>query len=109
TLSLELGKVIGQQQQNINYRFVSDYPFKDRAPHVLDDVEKKALAALRDDPHQQITDISRSAFSDRIRLIAPVIMEKPCVDCHNAHPYSSKQDWKVGDVRGIQELAITQP
>jgi adenylate cyclase len=109
TMSLELGKVISQQQQNINYRFVSDYPFKDRAPHVLDDVEKKALAALREQPHQQITDISRSAFSDHVRLIAPVIMEKACVDCHNAHPYSAKQDWKVGDVRGIQEIELSQP
>src|SRR5215216_4839891 len=26
TLSLELGKVIGEQQGNITYRFVSDYP-----------------------------------------------------------------------------------
>src|SRR5215472_12307659 len=34
TLSLELGKVVGEQQKNIKYRFVSDYPFKNRAPHV---------------------------------------------------------------------------
>src|SRR5438552_9029225 len=33
TLSLELGKVINEQQANINYRFVSDFPFKGRAPH----------------------------------------------------------------------------
>ena len=31
TLSLELGKVISEQQQNITYRFVSDYPFQPRA------------------------------------------------------------------------------
>ncbi len=36
TLSLELGKVIGEQQSNITYRFVSDYPFANRAPHQLD-------------------------------------------------------------------------
>ena len=28
TLSLELGKVVGEQQKNIIYRFVSDYPSK---------------------------------------------------------------------------------
>jgi adenylate cyclase len=109
TMSLELGKVIGQQQQNVNYRFVSDYPFKDRAPHVLDEAEKNALAALREQPHQQITVVSRSAFGDRVRLMAPVIMEQACVDCHNSHAYSSKQDWKVGDVRGIQEIDVSQP
>src|ERR1700736_4186283 len=43
TLSLELGKVISEQQQNINYRFVSDYPFKNRTPHQLDDFEKVSL------------------------------------------------------------------
>src|SRR2546423_486456 len=36
TLSLELGRVIGAQQENISYRFVSDYPFKNRSPHQLD-------------------------------------------------------------------------
>jgi adenylate cyclase len=31
------------------------------------------------------------------------------VSCHNSHPRSTKRDWKVGDVRGIQEVSITQP
>ena len=31
TLSLELGKVISKQQHNIAYRFVSDFPFANRA------------------------------------------------------------------------------
>ena len=31
TLSLELGRVISEQQSNIPYRFVSDLPFKNRA------------------------------------------------------------------------------
>src|SRR5438874_702866 len=30
------------------------------------------------------------------------------VNCHNSHPESPKRDWKVGDVRGIQEVAIAQ-
>ena len=33
TFSLELGQVISEQQRNIDYRFISDYPFKGRAPH----------------------------------------------------------------------------
>jgi class 3 adenylate cyclase len=36
-------------------------------------------------------------------------MGAACVACHNAHPESPKRDWKVGDVRGIQEVSITQP
>ena len=36
-------------------------------------------------------------------------MGAPCVSCHNSHPESPKKDWKVGDVRGIQEVTIAQP
>jgi class 3 adenylate cyclase len=36
-------------------------------------------------------------------------MDQPCVNCHNSHPESPKTDWKVGDVRGIQEVSISQP
>ena len=109
TLSLELGKVISEQQQNITYRFVSDYPFKNRTPHQLDPFEKAALQSLRENPDQKIVDAASSLFSDRVRLVAPVTMGPACVSCHNSHPESPKRDWKVGDVRGIQELSITQP
>jgi len=109
TLSLELGRVISEQQHNISYRFVSDYPFRNRAPHPLDDFEKQALATLRADSHQVVADATNSIFTDSVRLIAPVIMGQACVNCHNNHPESSKRDWKVGDVRGIQEVTIAQP
>jgi adenylate cyclase len=110
TLSLELGKVISQQQQNITYRFVSDFPFKDRAPHQLDDFEQSSLQSLRENPDQKnIVEATSSAFRDRVRLIAPIVMGQACVSCHNTHPDSPKRDWKVGDIRGIQEVSISQP
>ena len=37
------------------------------------------------------------------------MMESACVNCHNSHPESPKRDWKIGDVRGIQEVSIAQP
>ena len=109
TLSLELGKVISEQQRNIGYRFVSDYPFKNRPAHDLDQFETNALGRLRQNSNQQPAQVSATVFSDQVRLIAPVIMGQACVNCHNSHPESPKTDWKVGDVRGIQEVAITQP
>jgi adenylate cyclase len=92
TLSLELGKVISEQQRNIEYRFVSDYPFKNRTPHSLDEFETGALARLRQNSNQQLTQVSTSTFADNVRLIAPIIMEQPCVNCHNSHPESPKTD-----------------
>jgi adenylate cyclase len=108
TLSLELGRVISEQQQNIAYRFVSDYPFANRTPHILDDFEKHALTLLRAQPNQQVIHKSSTFLTDTVRLIAPVMMGATCVNCHNSHPESPKRDWKVGDVRGIQEVTITQ-
>jgi adenylate cyclase len=109
TLSLELGKVIGEQQGGISYRFVSDYPFKGRAPHELDRFEQDALIALRKNSQQMPTEVSWSNLNGRVRLIAPVVMAATCVSCHNSHPDSPKRDWKLGDVRGIQEVIVAQP
>ena len=109
TLSLELGKVIGEQQGNIAYRFVSDYPFKGRAPHELDNFEQAALDKLRSNPKQTVNEVSWNNFDGRVRLVAPVVMGEACVSCHNSHPESPKKDWKVGDVRGIQEVIVDQP
>ncbi|HYB09569.1 MAG TPA: adenylate/guanylate cyclase domain-containing protein [Alphaproteobacteria bacterium] len=109
TLSLELGDVVKAQQSNVTYRFISDYPFEGRAPHEMDAFERDALATLRADSEQLLYDVSASGLSDRVRVVAPIIMGSTCVDCHNSHPASPKRDWKIGDVRGIQEIVITQP
>src|SRR5947209_11678567 len=50
TLSLELGQVIGGGQHDVEYRFVSEHPFRGRAPHALDAFEHSALVKLRADP-----------------------------------------------------------
>jgi class 3 adenylate cyclase len=108
TLSLELGRVISEQQANISYRFVSDYPFANRLPHRLDAFETAALAALRANPKQELVEVTGSLLTDQVRHVAPILMKAPCVACHNTHPDSPKRDWKVGDVRGIQEVAVMQ-
>ncbi|NJD34115.1 MAG: adenylate/guanylate cyclase domain-containing protein [Betaproteobacteria bacterium] len=110
TLSLELSAVIGEKQSNLAYRFVSDFPFRDRATHALDDFERSSLEALRAKP--EIFPLVQSTFrglQSEARLISPVIMGAACVSCHNSHPQSTKRDWKVGDVRGIQEVTVSQP
>jgi len=109
TLSLELGRVINEKQANITYRFISDLPFRGRAPHPMDAFETAALKKLRQDPDQTITDVAWSGLSNSYRLVTPIIMGQTCVSCHNTHPDSPKTDWKVGDVRGIQEVVISQP
>jgi adenylate cyclase len=109
TLSLELGRVISEQQHDIKYRFVSDFPFENRAPHAMDKFEIDSLHSLRNNPDQVLSEASSTLLTDQVRLIQPIIMEPACVNCHNSHPESPKRDWKIGDVRGIQEVSIAQP
>ncbi|HEX2830564.1 MAG TPA: adenylate/guanylate cyclase domain-containing protein [Burkholderiales bacterium] len=109
TLSMELGQMVSARSPNIVYRFASDLPFRSRAPHQLDDLEKMSLAMLRQDPRRYVTRMSKSVLTDSVRVVSPVIMESACVSCHNAHPLSPKHDWRVGDVRGFESVSITQP
>src|SRR5499427_10504983 len=81
TLSLELGKVVGEQQKNIKFRFFSDYPFKNRTPHAFDAFEREALEGLRRDPNTRFYQSSGSIFDRQVRLIIPIIMAAPCVSC----------------------------
>ena len=109
TLSIELGKRISAHDGSVKYRFISDMPFSGRASHQLDSFEQQAITALRANPESLVRESSGSLFERSIRIASPVTMGQVCVSCHNSHPESPKQDWKVGDVRGIQEISIVQP
>jgi len=110
TLSIELGALFDNAHRDgrIAYEFISDYPFAKRVARPLDTFEETAIRAFRSDPQRttvtqlQGNGLGRSSF----RLATPVIMRKACVTCHNAHPDSPKRDWKVGDIRGIQEVTV---
>ena len=111
TLSIEFGEVIGTKAGIVGYRFVSDYPFANRAPHALDAFERRALATFRQGrrPDASVSEATGSLFNRRIRYATPVIMGGACVSCHNGHPESPKHDWQIGDVRAIQAITVEQP
>lgn len=111
TLSIELGDVIDQRTDGIQYRFVSDFPFRRRAGHKLTDFETRALSAFRysGSPSDTIVESNGSLLARKVSMAVPVIMGSACVSCHNTHPDSPKRDWQVGDVRGIQSVSVEQP
>ena len=109
TFSLELGKMIKDPDASLRYRFVSEFPFKGRPPHKLDAFERDAIASFARHRQPSLENVSWSGMTTTVRYATPIIMGPTCVACHNSNPDSPKHDWKVGDVRGIQELIITQP
>ncbi len=111
TLSLELGAAIGASEGDVVYRFVSDYPFKNRPPHNLSLFEMDALSQFRQGTGapELLIRSSGNVWDRQMTLATPVIMAGACVSCHNTHPESLKTDWKVGDVRAIQSVRVRQP
>ena len=109
TMSIELAAIFKKSQTNLSYRFISDTPFKGRTPHAFDAWESAALASLRNNPNQEITDLQQNSTRTLYRIATPIRMDPVCVACHNSHPDSPKRDWQTGDVRGIQEFAVTLP
>jgi adenylate cyclase len=111
TLSLEIGSKLGEANADnrMGYRFFSDYPFVTRSLHPFDAFERDALRLLRDKQETSVYEVSGSVLEQRVRLVTPIVMWAGCVKCHNTHPDSPKRDWRVGDVRGIEEFTISQP
>ncbi|MFY8150214.1 MAG: PAS domain-containing protein [Prochlorococcaceae cyanobacterium] len=113
TLSIELGALYDSAPGDgrIRYDFLSDYPFAGRISRPLDPFEREALDAFRKDPGlERFTRLEPGFLGPgSFRLATPVTMRQACVSCHNSHPDSPRRTWKVGDVRGLQEVTIRSP
>jgi signal transduction histidine kinase len=105
TFSIEFGEHIGSKIPGMQIRLFSDYPFpfrKDGGPR--DGFEREALARLRKDSKEPFFRFEKFRGRLSLRYATAVRMGAGCVACHNTHADSPKTDWKVGDVRGIQEI-----
>jgi adenylate cyclase len=105
---MELTERLGRKEdRTFVMRIYSDWPWLNRAragPASLDAWEKEALGKLRADPTVPVKEVVEEAGGPTFRYAAPLVMKVGCVNCHNTHPNSPKQDWRVGDVRGVQEV-----
>jgi len=110
TLSIELGALFDNAHRDgrISYQFLSDYPFAKRISPPLDAFQREATQAFREDPNRKTYSqlIGNGLGRSTYRLATPIHMRAACVTCHNSHPDSPKRDWKVGEVRGIQEVSV---
>jgi serine/threonine protein kinase len=90
----------------IQVRQYSEEPFPwriDGGPH--DDFERDALRRLRQTNGQEtVHDFTVIDGEPVVRYVQARIMKQSCVDCHNKHHFSTRKDWKVGDVRGVLEI-----
>lgn len=86
-------------------KLYSEYPFPNRANRRLDEFEQNAWKQLVQSPDSTIVEQFEENGRTLVRVAISDKMSAPaCVSCHNTHPQTPKNDWKMGDVRGVLEV-----
>ena len=106
TLTMELGKNLSERESGASFGIFSAHPFPWRQDRLLDDFERSALAALAADPTKPYVRFTEANGKRVVRHAAAIRMGENCVACHDSHPNSPKTDWKVGDMRGAQQVIV---
>jgi hypothetical protein len=101
------GRLVAESGNGIRYRLIGQWPIYQRNAPVTD-FERKALDTLRRQPERPVTGIVASGKKQYFQAIYPDrAVSAACVTCHNSHPLSPKQDFKLNEVIG--GIAITIP
>jgi Protein of unknown function (DUF3365) len=101
------GRLVAESGRGIRYRLIGLWPIYQRnAPAT--EFERKALDTLRRQPERPVTGLVASGKKQYFQAIYPDrAVSTACVICHNSHPLSPKQDFKLNEVMG--GIAITIP
>ncbi|MEO8269531.1 MAG: ATP-binding protein, partial [Aureliella sp.] len=108
TLTFLIADRIGKADGGGRTRLYSPYPFKWREAEggLQDDFQKKAWEKLNADPDTPVYDIVNTADGRGLRYAVADRMQASCIQCHNEHPDTPRNGWKVGDVRGVLEIEL---
>ena len=108
TFSMRLGELLGQHSDDVKIRLYSAYPFPWRMDTggLGDEYSSKAWRELSKDQTRPYVEFVESDQGLVLRYATADAMRSACIECHNTHPQSPKRDWKVGDLRGILEVAL---
>lgn len=101
------GRLVAEAGYGIRYKLIGFSPIYQRnAPAT--EFERSALELLRRQPDRPVTGVVSSGKKQYFQAIyADRALSPACVACHNSHPLSPKQDFKLNDVMG--GIAITIP
>ena len=110
TLSMALGKKIGAHQSGAKTYLYSRYPFPWRRNEnqalFRQGFTQAAWQALTANPQQAYYRFEDFDGRPSIRYAIADQMRPACVNCHNQHQDSPKNNWQVGDVRGVMEVIL---
>jgi len=93
-------------KKDTRVKLYSPYPFPNRAERKLDDFQKEAWNVLSKDPTATFVKDDIRDGQQIVRVgIADTMVAQGCVNCHNSRADTPKDDWKLGETRGVLEIA----
>lgn len=108
TLSMMLGERIGEHQRGAETRLYSSYPFvwrEERNTQLFTDpFVQQAWERLSQSPKEPFYRFETYDGRPVLRYATADLMRPSCIACHNNHPQTPKDDWQVGEVRGVLEV-----
>ncbi|MCK4974468.1 MAG: DUF3365 domain-containing protein, partial [Sulfurimonas sp.] len=108
TMIHDLSEILDKKLNGMQIKIYSDYPFKNRAGRKLDDFEKSSIQYFRNNKSREpiVSQETQNGVEVMRVAIADEMTDMTCVNCHNSRLDTPKNDWKLGDVRGILEITI---
>jgi len=107
TMIHDLSKIISGSGDGMQLKLYSNFPFPNRASRKLDDFARDALSNFDKGATEAYSKTQSLNGKEVVRVAIPDYMvADACVKCHNSRPDTPKNDWKLGDVRGVLEVII---
>jgi len=105
TMIHDLSKLLAKDGTQL--KLYSAYPFPNRNNRSNDEFGIQAWKSLLLDSSKTFIRVEKLAGVQTVRVgVADTMVAQGCVNCHNNHPKTPKNDWKLGDLRGVLEINI---
>ena len=108
TLSMLLGEKIGTHGKGMEVHLYSPHPFpwRQNTGGLTDDFREEAWRHLSAKPGLPFFRFEEYRNRSALRYATADLMRTECVNCHNTHPDTPKNDWRKGELRGVLEVVV---
>jgi len=92
-------------KKDTQVKLTSPFPFPNRKARKLDSFQTEAWAFLKKNPKDIYVRTEHRNGREFVRVgVADTMVAQGCVNCHNSRADTPKDDWKLGDLRGVLEI-----
>ena len=93
------------EKEGLSLKLYSAFPFPNRASRKLNNFQTNAWKSLTADPESVVIGEQQIGGKNIVSVAVADLMVAPgCVACHNSRADTPKNDWKLGDVRGVLQV-----